>query len=340
MESRFGTFQGRFTIFEFTLICGMTDCNESVHLASMQFKSMLHGICMSLWRERPTICTEYWVSNWDTTWGQPLGKVPDPAAITGNMDHMYYNWNASFNFYMIHGGTNFGFMNGAEPNAPIVTAYAYGSAIAENGDITPAYTAVRSFIQNISDWPQPPLSIPANNPATNYGQVTLQRIGTNLISTLTQIQEACHQALYPKNFEEIDHGFGYVLYTTTLAKGGKLLSSKWIRDYGYVFVNNVYQGLHNETIVDGVDITLNNWFACGINLTKESIDQLAQSVINENQQERMFPEKAVGLPGVFVGQFVANTLTDTFFDSRGWGKGQLFVNGYNIGRYWPTAGPQ
>ena len=77
--------------------------------------------------------------------------------------------------------------------------------------------------------------------ATNYGQVTLQRIGTNLISTLTQIQEACHQAQYPKNFEQIDHGFGYVLYTTTLAKGGKLLSSKWIRDYGYVFVNNVYQ---------------------------------------------------------------------------------------------------
>ena len=93
-------------------------------------------------------------------------------------------------------------------------------------------------------------------------------------------------------------------------------------------------------MVDGVDITLNNWFACGINLTKESIDQLAQSVTKENQQKRNFPEKAVGSPGVFVGQFVANTLTDTFFDSRGWGKGQLFVNGYNIGRYWPTAGPQ
>ena len=52
MASRFGTFQGRFTIFEFTLICGMIDCNESVHLASMQFKSMLHGIYMSLLRER------------------------------------------------------------------------------------------------------------------------------------------------------------------------------------------------------------------------------------------------------------------------------------------------
>uniref|UniRef100_A0A914DFG0 Glycoside hydrolase 35 catalytic domain-containing protein n=1 Tax=Acrobeloides nanus TaxID=290746 RepID=A0A914DFG0_9BILA len=188
----------------------------------------------------PTICTEYWVGSFSTEWGQPLGYLPYAPLVADNMDHMYYKWNASFNFYMIHGGTNFGFMNGAY-DSPIATSYDHGCAIAENGDTTLVYTTVRSFIQNISDWSQPPLSIPANNPATNYSQVTLQRIGTNLISTLTQIQEACHQAQYPKNFEEIDHGYGYVLYTTTLAKGGKMLSSKLIKDYGFVFVNNIYQ---------------------------------------------------------------------------------------------------
>jgi hypothetical protein len=57
-------------------------------------------------------------------------------------------------------------------------------------------------------------------------------------------------------------------------------------------------------------------------------------------RESFFQKKAASTPGVFVGQFVASALQDTFFDSRGWGKGQLFVNGYNIGRYWPTAGPQ
>jgi hypothetical protein len=30
-----------------------------------------------------------------------------------------YSLGASFNFYMIHGGTNFGYWNGAEANAPV-----------------------------------------------------------------------------------------------------------------------------------------------------------------------------------------------------------------------------
>uniref|UniRef100_A0A914ED15 Glycoside hydrolase 35 catalytic domain-containing protein n=1 Tax=Acrobeloides nanus TaxID=290746 RepID=A0A914ED15_9BILA len=286
----------------------------------------------------PTVCTEYWV-NWFTSWGQTNGNSPNPASVVDNMNHMYYNWNASFNVYMVHGGTNFGFMNGAYSTSasPITTSYDYGAPIAENGDITPTYKAVRSWIQNISDWPQPPLDIPANNPASNYGQVTLQRIGANLISTLTQIQETCQQSQDPLNFEQLDHGYGYVLYTTTLIAGGKNLAAPNIHDYGYVFVNNVYQGLHTGVTLDGV--ALHNWYACGINLTKAAIDQLASSVINENNGD-ILPEKAASTPGVFVGQFVASALQDTFFDSRGWGKGQLFVNGYNLGRYWPTAGPQ
>jgi len=31
---------------------------------------------------------------------------------------------------------------------------------------------------------------------------------------------------------------------------------------------------------------------------------------------------------------------DTFLDTTGWGKGVAFVNGHNLGRYWPLIGPQ
>lgn len=31
---------------------------------------------------------------------------------------------------------------------------------------------------------------------------------------------------------------------------------------------------------------------------------------------------------------------DTFLDTTGWGKGVAFVNGHNLGRYWPLVGPQ
>uniref|UniRef100_A0A914E9K0 Glycoside hydrolase 35 catalytic domain-containing protein n=1 Tax=Acrobeloides nanus TaxID=290746 RepID=A0A914E9K0_9BILA len=105
----------------------------------------------------PAVCTEYWVT-WFTDWWvkKPVQNVP---GVIDNIAHMY-SLNASFNIYMTHGGTNFDFMNGPD----VTTSYDYGAAIAENGDITPMYTAIRSFIQNLTDWENPPLDVPANNP--------------------------------------------------------------------------------------------------------------------------------------------------------------------------------
>lgn len=31
---------------------------------------------------------------------------------------------------------------------------------------------------------------------------------------------------------------------------------------------------------------------------------------------------------------------DTYLDTTGWAKGVAFVNGHNLGRYWPLVGPQ
>lgn len=45
-------------------------------------------------------------------------------------------------------------------------------------------------------------------------------------------------------------------------------------------------------------------------------------------------------PAFFYGEFVTATPLDTYLDTTGWGKGSLFVNGFNLGRYWPVAGPQ
>jgi beta-galactosidase len=37
---------------------------------------------------------------------------------------------------------------------------------------------------------------------------------------------------------------------------------------------------------------------------------------------------------------LADKPTDTFIHMRNWGKGFVYVNGKNLGRYWMTAGPQ
>ncbi|MBA0633795.1 hypothetical protein Godav_024441 [Gossypium davidsonii] len=54
---------------------------------------------------------------------------------------------------------------------------------------------------------------------------------------------------------------------------------------------------------------------------------------------------AVGVegPSFYTGHFSIDTkteVTDTYISLRGWGKGIAFVNEFNIGRYWPTSGPQ
>lgn len=48
-------------------------------------------------------------------------------------------------------------------------------------------------------------------------------------------------------------------------------------------------------------------------------------------------------PVVFHGEFEISEfqeLGDTWWDTDGWGRGFVYVNGFNLGRYWPLVGPQ
>lgn len=45
-------------------------------------------------------------------------------------------------------------------------------------------------------------------------------------------------------------------------------------------------------------------------------------------------------PSIYYAKFPASDVADTYFDPTNWGKGQLFMNEQNVGRYWPSLGPQ
>lgn len=46
-------------------------------------------------------------------------------------------------------------------------------------------------------------------------------------------------------------------------------------------------------------------------------------------------------PVILRGNFsISGQPMDTYLNTDGWGKGVAFVNGRNLGRYWPLAGPQ
>ena len=46
-----------------------------------------------------------------------------------------------------------------------------------------------------------------------------------------------------------------------------------------------------------------------------------------------------GHPTIYQGTFTVAETGDTFLDMKNWGKGIVFVNGHNLGRYW-RVGPQ
>src|SRR5262249_2657328 len=44
-------------------------------------------------------------------------------------------------------------------------------------------------------------------------------------------------------------------------------------------------------------------------------------------------------PAFYRGEFTVDTLADTFVNLDGWSKGVVWINGFNLGRYW-DQGPQ
>lgn len=65
----------------------------------------------------PLVNSEFY-AGWLVVWGQKQQSLPPVPMLINTSDYMY-DLGASFNYYMFHGGTNFGYWNGAEITAPV-----------------------------------------------------------------------------------------------------------------------------------------------------------------------------------------------------------------------------
>ena len=88
---------------------------------------------------------------------------------------------ASFSMYMFHGGTNFGFTNGANHTLveyqPTITSYDYGCPLSEAGDMTPTYYALRDALAEVN-----------NRYEQRIGEAINQDLNSAMISILTEFQ--------------------------------------------------------------------------------------------------------------------------------------------------------
>lgn len=319
--------------------------------------------------DQPLMCGEYWCG-WFDHWYEHH-HTREPEELAKLFDDMLA-CGASLNFYMFHGGTNFGFLNGAnhtDKYEPTVTSYDYCALLSEAGDLTPAYHAVRRVIEARTGQTLPPLTV-KDLPKAAYGKLVLGR-AASLFDNLGRLGTPEHRSA-PCFMEELGQSFGFTLYSTTVTGPQEALPLTFdeCRDRALIFVNGELRGIYEQTRrADEVRLPL---------AADESarVDILVENMGRVNYGPHLADRK--GIRGIRFGQqyhfgwdmlplpmeelsrlifaphegaaapasFLAGTLViegepaDTFLRLDGFSHGFVVVNGFNIGRYYNAAGPQ
>jgi len=305
-----------------------------------------------------------WLTHWGEKWARPsLDDLKKEVAFL-------LGAKKSFNFYVIHGGTNFGFTAGANSGGqgyePDVTSYDYDAPISEQGRATPKYLALREMIGASLPTGQVLPPIPDQIPTIDVPEFPMRAhasLWSHLPTSLRSVQ--------PKPFETYGQNQGLVLYRTTLVgrKSGKLLITD-LHDYALVFVDGKQVGTLDrrlgersldlprtenpmpvlEILVEGMG---------HINFAQEMIDRKGitdrvtlSGMTLMNWEVFLLPlndgwvaslpagRTEAARPGTFFrGTFRVDKPADTFIDLTGYRKGVVWVNGHNLGRYW-DIGPQ
>lgn len=310
---------------------------------------------------QPHFCMEYWCG-WFDHWGEKPHKR-DAEDIVAPLKRMRER-GEHFNIYMFHGGTNFGFMNGAnfgDTYQPTVTSYDYGAFLTENGEYTEQYRLLKNELSHCREVPEIPCK-PIH--LCTYGKIRLTE-SSRLFDNLERISSLTEDTV-PRSFEELHHPYGFVLYRTKVAADTTVdrLKLNKVRDRVSVYANGKPLG-----VIDRMGIC-NDEIWLGGNENEVTLDLLAENLgrinygpelldkkgidfpvmIGQQQQfgykmypidferisELEFREGAVsdGTPVFLRGVLYAEECADTFLDMSGFTKGCVFINGFNLGRYW------
>jgi beta-galactosidase len=309
-----------------------------------------------------------WYPAWFDWWGTPHHTVP-AEKYTAQLDSILAA-GISINMYMFHGGSTRGFMNGANANdsspyEPQISSYDYDAPLDEAGNVTDKFIAFRKVIEkHISKDSKLP-AIP-----TRKKSMTLPDIKMNEGSSILQNPGTSIKSERPLTFEDLNQAYGFVLYRTQLIsnKSG-YLRIKELRDYALIFLNGKRYGildrrLNQDSLLLDVpkgkyqlDILVENLGrvnfgpyllknkkgiteGVGFNNIKVVGWEMFKLPFTDIENMKYSKEKIkASTPVIKRGYFSLNSPTDTYFDLSDWGKGVLWVNGHNLGRFW-SVGPQ
>ncbi|XWS12074.1 hypothetical protein CRYUN_Cryun37aG0059200 [Craigia yunnanensis] len=189
----------------------------------------------------PPLSSEFY-TGWLTHWGEKIERTD--ADFTAAALEKILSRNGSVVLYMAHGGTNFGFYNGANTGSdesdykPDLTSYDYDAPITESGNVDNAkFKAIRRVVQKYSSVSLP--SVPSNIKKTGYGSIQLQK--TAFLFDLLDGIDSAHivEAENPTAMEYLYQMFGFLLYVSEYASktGGSKLVIPKVHDRAQVFIS-------------------------------------------------------------------------------------------------------
>ncbi|UNK70326.1 beta-galactosidase family protein [Microbacterium sp. H1-D42] len=302
----------------------------------------------------PLMCSEFW-DGWFDWWGG-VHHTTDAGVAASDLDDLL-SAGASVNFYMFHGGTNFGTTNGANHKGrylPLTTSYDYDAPLDEAGNPTAKFHAFREVIAKYA--PVPPLeSLEAQVPP-------VLEVPVSATGGWADVDGDSRSHPAPPTFDALGTLSPLVRYETDLAGRGGLLVFGEVRDLAWVQVDGVSvgrlartfgerslvipagkrltvlvedqgrvnyghllgeeKGLIGAATLDGAELI--GWFATAIPVEADAA---------------VTPVRPAA-PTAFRGEFHLDAASDLVLDTSSWGKGFAFVNGFALGRYWrngPTS---
>jgi len=316
----------------------------------------------------PLMCSEFW-DGWFDSWGTHH-HTTSVEQSAGDLDDLLAS-GASVNLYMFHGGTNFGFTNGANDKGvyqPIVTSYDYDAPLDEAGEPTEKFWAFRDVIAKYAPVPSLEPVVAAAAPSFTVpfdAAVPLWAVADRLGAW-------SHVDALP-TFDELGHYSGLGLYRTEIdTTEPAVLEFGEVRDRAYVSVGDSRLGVlardHHDTAIAlspsrgtltvlvedqgrvdyGPRIGEPKGLIGPVQLNGEELQRWSVLPLELSSIEPVSAALAAvdaPPPQRLAGPVFARAVFDLaepaplFLDTTGWGKGLAWINGFNLGRYW-TRGPQ
>jgi len=310
----------------------------------------------------PKMSGEYW-DGWFDSWGEKR-RTTDAAAQAADLKWMLARGN-SVNLYMFHGGTSFGWMNGADMDdgkyKPDVTSYDYDAPVGESGELTPKFYLFRDAIREVTG--KTPPAPPAPLPARAMPPAKLTEAASIWDALPKPIQS--EQIL---SMEDVGQSYGYILYRTTIGHAQSAdLHIDELHSYAQIYLDGVLAGtldrrlnqstlpVHTTHDNTRLDILVEN--TGRVNYGREFVNERAGITHRVTLGDATLTGWQIyPLPMDDVGpdNYLSNTCTgacfyrayfyvaqpaDTFVDTRQLGKGVIWINGRLLGRFW-NIGPQ